>query len=108
MQLDVGCLGMRAGKRSERKTKMVEKWALKVKPEDFAERIWQTEDVFTSEELNCVLQEWNDMVQDILICLSEGKTVSEIMDKLDWDYCRLGDLSNFLENIRIVVTPDPN
>lgn len=80
------------------------KWIINVESTDFTERIWQCEDNFTSEQLNEVINEWANKVQDILICLSDEKSTEEILEKIDNDYYPLGDLVNFLENIKINVT----
>ena len=80
------------------------KWIINVESKDFTEKIWQCEDSFTSEQLNEVINEWANKVQDILICLSDEKSTKEILDKIDNDYYPLGDLVNFLENIKINVT----
>ena len=68
------------------------------------ERIWQCEDDFTSEQLNEVINEWANKVQDILISLSDEKSTEEILEKIDNDYYQLGDLVNFLDNIKINIT----
>ena len=80
------------------------KWIINVESNDFTARIWQCEDDFTSEQLNEVINEWANKVQDVLICLSDGKSTEEILDKIDNDYYPLGDLVNFLENVKINVT----
>ena len=77
------------------------KWPLHVDPVDFAQAIWQCDDKFTITQLNQVIQGWSDIVQTILICLSEGASAEEILDKLDGDYYPLGDLANFLDNVEI-------
>lgn len=79
------------------------KWIINVESNDFTARIWQCEDEFTSEQLNEVINEWANKVQDILICLSDEKPTEEILDKIDNDYYPLGNLVNFLENIKINV-----
>ena len=80
------------------------KWIINVESKDFTEKIWQCEDSFTSEQLNEVINEWANKVQDILICLSDEKSTEEILEKIDNDYYQLGDLVNFLDNIKINVT----
>jgi hypothetical protein len=77
------------------------KWPLYVDPVSFAETVWQCDDEFTPEQLNQVINNWSDIVQTLLICLSEGESTDEILDKLDGDYYPLGDLANFLDNIEI-------
>lgn len=79
------------------------KWTINVKSEDFTERIWQCKDKFSDEQLNQVVENWANLVQDILICLSDEKPTEEILEKIDNDYYPLGDLVNFLENIEIKV-----
>lgn len=80
------------------------KWIINVESKDFTERVWQCEDDFTSEQLNEVITEWANKVQDILIGLSDFNSTEEILEKIDNDYYPLGDLVNFLENIKINVT----
>lgn len=80
------------------------KWIINVESRDFTERIWQCEDDFTSEQLNEVIAEWTNKVQDILIGLSDFNSTEEILEKIDNDYYPLGDLVNFLENIKINAT----
>ena len=80
------------------------KWIINVESKDFTDKIWQCEDSFTSEQLNEVINEWANKVQDILICLSDEKSTEEILEKIDNDYYPLGDLVNFLDNIKINIT----
>ena len=80
------------------------KWIINVESKDFTERIWQCEDDFTSEQLNEVINEWANKVQDILISLSDEKSTEEILEKIDNYYYQLGDLVNFLDNIKINIT----
>lgn len=80
------------------------KWIINVESKDFTERVWQCEDDFTSEQLNEVITEWANKVQDILVGLSDFNSTEEILEKIDNDYYPLGDLVNFLENIKINVT----
>lgn len=80
------------------------KWIINVESKDFTEKIWQCEDSFTSEQLNEVINEWANKVQDILIGLSDFNSTEEILEKIDNDYYQLGDLVNFLDNIKINIT----
>lgn len=82
---------------------MTAKWKINLKAKSFSEVVWQCDDTFTSEELNAVIRNWAEMVQCVLVALSEERTTGEIIDKLDGDYYPFGDLANFLENIEIEV-----
>lgn len=80
---------------------MIDRFIVKVNAEAFSDKVWQSPDTFTADELNAVVRNWAEMVNDILVCLSDGKSTQEIIEKLDGDYYPLGDLVNFLESIEL-------
>ena len=79
------------------------KWTVAVEQADFSEKIWQCKTELSEEDFNLCLEQWADMVQDILLCLADEKPTEEILEKIDNDHYRLGDLVNFLSNLRIAV-----
>ena len=80
------------------------RWVVETTSSDFTDIVWQNQDdSLTSDQLNHVLDKWRRMIDDLAECLEEEMPTEEILRKIGWDCYPLGDLSNFLANVRIRV-----